>query len=91
MSSAQTMRYIIIPQAFKIIVPALGKRVYRANKRNSDSVCSGNCGNYKAGTAMGFPVLFVLSGIYRSGGNLSDYDAYSVADCGVSGKEDGAG
>ena len=75
LNSRQTMRYIIVPQAFKIIVPALGNEFVTLIKRDFDIIGSRYRGNNQTRDTMGVTVVYVIPGIYWRCDSLSYYDA----------------
>ena len=79
LNSRQTMRYVIVPQAFKIIVPALGNEFVTLIKETSILSMVGIVEVTRRGTLWA----------YRGGGRISDHDSDLVPTGIVYGKEDG--
>ena len=82
LNSRQTMRYVIVPQAFKIIVPALGNEFVTLIKETSILSIVGVAEKWPGrGTYCGHlhivPVV-ADGGAYRGGGRISDHDSRRV-------------
>lgn len=89
LNSRQTMRYVIVPQAFKIIVPALGNEFVTLIKETSILSMVGIVEVNQAWYFVGISIVPVVPGVYRGGGRISDHDSDLVPTGIVYGKEDG--
>ena len=87
MSHAQTMRLVVIPQAFKIVIPALGNEFITLIKETA-VLSAISITDITRRVCSGRPRNFTVAGVFGNGSSIHDADHTVVKDYGCIGKED---